>query len=253
MLVLLTRALDEALRTAAKLTAIRQHAILSPVLEMTPTGAPWPEGTVDGVIATSTQAFELLSDGEDRLTPEARRLIPLYVVGERTKAAARERGFAGRAVVEQDARDLAAHLVTALSEGPPARLVYLAGRDRKPDLEQALAAAGHEMTTVEIYAAQAAPALDEEAVALLEAGRIGAVMHYSRRSAEIVLRLAAEAELDLAGPRHIAISADAAAPLRAAGLPFVHVAQTPKEQAMLDLLESLEPRESVSGASPPAS
>lgn len=247
MLVLLTRGLDEAMRTAAKLFAVGHHAILSPVLEMTPTGAPWPQGTVDGVLATSTQAFELLSVGESELSPEARRLVPVHVVGERTAKAARERGFCGRAGVEQDARDLAANLVAALAEGPPARLVYLAGRDRKPDLEAALREAGHEVETVEVYAAQAAEALDPEAAALLEADRIGAVLHYSRRSAEIFLELAAQAGVDVSGAHQVAISADAAIPLREAGLPNVHVAASPKEQAMLDLLVTLEPRESVSG------
>ncbi|WP_395697992.1 uroporphyrinogen-III synthase [Methylocella sp.] len=250
MLVLLTRALDEAMRTAAKLFAVGHHAILSPVLEMTPTGAPWPPGAVDGIIATSTQAFELLSDGEGALSPEARRLVPVYVVGERTEAAARERGFLGRIVVEQDARDLAANLVAALAvspAGPPARFVYLAGRDRKPDLEAAVRAAGHEVATVEVYVAQAAEELDEEAAALLEVDRIGAALHYSRRSVEIFLKLAAQAEIDVSGAHHVAISPDAAAPLEAAGLPHVHVAAAPREQAMLDLLVTLAPRESVSG------
>lgn len=247
MLVLLTRALDEAMRTAAKLFAVGHHAILSPVLEMTPTGASWPPGAVDGIIATSTQAFELLSDGEGALSPEARRLVPVYVVGERTEAAARERGFLGRIVVEQDARDLAANLVAALAQSPPARFVYLAGRDRKPDLEAALRAAGHEVAAVEVYVAQAAEELDEEAAALLEADRIGAALHYSRRSVEIFLKLAAQAEIDVSGAHHVAISPDAAAPLEAAGLPHVHVAAAPREQAMLDLLVTLAPRESVSG------
>lgn len=253
MLVLLTRAMDEAMRTAAKLAAIGHHAILSPVLEMTPTGAQWPHGVVDGVIATSTQAFELLTQSQEWPSPEARRLTPLYVVGERTRAAARERGFAGRVTVEQDARDLAASLVAAFRDEAPSRLVYLAGRDRKPDLESALTGAGYRLDVIEVYAAQAVERLEEEAAVLIDAGEIAAAMHYSRRSAAIFLKLAQEAGLDVSGLAHVAISTDAAAPLQKAGMPTIHVAQTPKEQAMLDIVVKLAPgaRVGASAGAPP--
>ncbi len=61
MLVLVTRALDEAMRTAASLAALGHTAILSPVLEIVPTGAEWPAGVVDGVLATSARGFEFFS------------------------------------------------------------------------------------------------------------------------------------------------------------------------------------------------
>ncbi len=78
MLVLVTRALDEGMRTAAALAARGHNAILSPVLEMVPTGAEWPAGVVDGALATSAQAFEFFSASPDWPAPEARRLMPLY-------------------------------------------------------------------------------------------------------------------------------------------------------------------------------
>ncbi|MEJ0096039.1 MAG: uroporphyrinogen-III synthase [Methylocella sp.] len=237
MLVLLTRAMDEAMRTATKLNAIGHHAILSPVLEMVPTGAQWPDGVVDGVLASSAHAFELFSDSPDWPSPEARRLLPLHVVGARTQQAARERGFEGRAMIAFDAKSLAVSVCTGLAS--PSRLVYLAGRDRKPDLETELARAGHVVETIEVYAAQRAEALDEEAAALIEGGQIGAVLHFSRRSAEIFLDLAHEAGLDVASLTHIAISSDAAQPLKDAGIDAVHVAEQPNEAAMLALVGSL--------------
>ncbi len=233
MLVLVTRPLDEATRTAAKLTAGGHQAVLSPVLEMTPTGAQWPSGVVDGVLATSTQAFELFSGTPDWPLPEACRLTPLYVVGERTRASARERGFEGRAFVAADAKDLAKAVVAALADAPPSRLVYLAGRDRKPDLEAALQTAGHAVDAIEVYAAQPAEALSDEAVSFLEAGEIDAVLHFSRRSAEIFLELAHEAGLDATQLSHVVISADAAHPLKAAGVSSLQIAEQPNEQGML--------------------
>jgi uroporphyrinogen-III synthase len=236
MLVLVTRALDEGMRTAAALAARGHNAILSPVLEMVPTGAEWPAGVVDGALATSAQAFEFFSASPDWPAPEARRLMPLYLVGARTLEAARERGFEGRATLAHDARTLAPMVLAALGDAAPGRLVYLAGRDRKPDLEAELSEAGHVVETVEVYAAEPAEALDPEAAALIESGEIGAALHFSRRSAQLFLELAREAGLDVAGLAHVAISEDAAEPLTAAGAASVRVAAEPNEQAMLQLL-----------------
>lgn len=238
MLVLLTRALDEASRTAAALNARGHRAILSPVLEMIPTGAQWPDGVVDGVLATSAQGFELLSAAPDWPAPEARRLMPLYAVGERAAEAARERGFEGRATLAPDARALAGAIVERLRGGAPARLVYLAGRDRKPELEAELRGAGHDIEAIEVYAAEPAEALDPEAAALIEAGAIACALHFSQRSARLFVELARDAGLDVAGLAHIAISADAAQPLAGAGCKDVRVAVEPSERAMLALLET---------------
>ncbi|MCI0466859.1 MAG: uroporphyrinogen-III synthase, partial [Beijerinckiaceae bacterium] len=108
VLVLLTRALDESLRTAARLAGEGHEAILSPVIEMVPTGAVWPAGVVDGAVATSARAFELLSSTPDWPSPEARRLLPLLLVGERTRQAARDRGFEGPDLIAPDAKALIA-------------------------------------------------------------------------------------------------------------------------------------------------
>jgi len=236
MLVLVTRALDEATRTAASLAALGHTAILSPVLEIVPTGAEWPAGVVDGILATSARGFEFFSASADWPAPEARRLMPLYAVGDRTLESARERGFEGRATLAHDARTLARAVVKMLDEAAPARLVYLAGRDRKPDLETELREAGHIVEAIEVYAAEPAEALDPEAAALIESGQIGAALHFSRRSARVFVELSREAGLDIGGFAHVAISADAAEPLTKAGVKSVRVAAEPNEQAMLALL-----------------
>lgn len=237
MLVLLTRALDEGTRTATKLAANGHRAILSPVLDMVPTGAAWPPGIVGGVLATSAQAFELFSDLPEWPLPEARRLMPLFVVGARTLEAARERGFEGPSFVAVDAKELAASVIANVDASR--HLLYLAGRDRKPDLERTLAEAGKSVETIEVYSAQAAEGLSDEAIALLDAGEIEAVLHYSRRSAEIFLDLASRAHLDVSSLTHIAISSDAAAPLWLIKSNEVHVAEKPNEQAMLALVGAL--------------
>jgi uroporphyrinogen-III synthase len=237
MLVLLTRALEESKRTSAALAHEGHEAVLSPVLEMEPTGAIWPGGVIDGVIATSARAFELFSEAPDWPLPEARRLLPLLLVGERTLDAAHERGFEGPALIAPDAKTLAADISTRFAG--PSHLVYLAGRDRKPELEKSLIEAGHTIELVEVYAAQPAESLSEAAMALAETGEIGAVLHYSRRSTEIFLGLARNAGFDFSRLNHVCISHDAAAPLLDAGIHGVLIAKTPDEQAMFAIVNAL--------------
>ena len=237
MLVLLTRALDKSNRTAARLACEGHGAVLSPVLDMVPTGAIWPAGVIDGVIATSAHAFELLSAAPDWPLPEARRLLPLLLVGERTREAARERGFDGPPLIGKDAKTLAREIAARFAA--PCRFVYLAGRDRKPDLEHSLAKIDHAIEPIEVYAAQPAESLTEAALALARKGEIGVVLHYSRRSTDIFLRLARSASLDVPRINHVCISHDAAAPLLAAGIHEVLIAKTPDEQAMFAIVNAL--------------
>jgi uroporphyrinogen-III synthase len=237
MLVLLTRALDQSNRTAARLACEGHGAVLSPVLDMVPTGATWPAGVIDGVFATSARAFELLSATPEWPLPEARRLLPLLLVGERTREAARERGFDGPPLIGPDVKGLAREIASRFAT--PCRFVYLAGRARKPDLEDGLAEMGHRIEPVEVYAAQPAESLTGAALALARTGEIGVVLHYSRRSADIFLGLARDAGLDLSRINHVCISHDAGAPLLAAGIHEVLIAKTPDEQAMFAIVNAL--------------
>jgi uroporphyrinogen-III synthase len=237
MLVLLTRALDESNRTAARLASEGHDAVLSPVLDMVPTGAIWPAGVIDGVIATSARAFELLSAAPDWPLPEARRLLPLLLVGERTQEGARERGFDGPPLIGPDSKTLAREIASRFAT--PCRFVYLAGRDRKSDLEDSLVEAGHAIEPIQVYAAQPAESLTEAALALARKGEIDVVLHYSRRSTDVFLGLARGAGLDLSRINHVCISHDAAAPLVAAGINEVLIAKTPDEQAMFAIVNAL--------------
>ena len=234
MRILVTRARDEAIRTAEKLAALGHQSLLSPVLEMASTGMQWPHGVTDAVLATSAQAFELADFAPEWPSPEVRRLLPLFLVGGKTLEAARQHGFAGEAVLAADAKELA-RIVTAEIQASK-RLLYLAGRDRKSDLEIGCQETGIDIVVVEIYEACAAERLSCEATAAIIKGEVDAVLHYSRRSAEIFLMLAQAAGIDPIFLHHMAISADAAAPLQAAGMFLVAIAAEPNEQALLALL-----------------
>ncbi|HEY1736299.1 MAG TPA: uroporphyrinogen-III synthase [Methylovirgula sp.] len=234
MRILLTRAPEDAARTAEKLKAQGHEAVISPVFEIQPRDAEWPKGVIDAVVATSAQAFEQAQFAENSPLPEAKRLFHLFLVGEKTAEAAKKCGFIGESFVAKDAKELADAIVPRVP--PRARLVYLAGRDRKTELETRCKEARLDIIAVEIYEARAADSLNKDAADAIKAGQIDAVMHFSRRSTETFLNLAEAAGIDIKPIRHIAISADAASPLQAANAPHVAIAFEPKEAAMLALL-----------------
>lgn len=217
MRVLVTRAEDDAARTAARLAEQGHEAVLAPLIEIAPTGAILPDAVFDAVLATSVRALTSIG----RLPPALSGAAWL-VVGDRLARALVARGSAH----EVCARDVTA-LIAAIDERypEPFRFLYLAGHDRKPDLERALSVRGHEVVIVETYAVQAA----ERWAA--DIGSVDAVLHYSRRSAERFVSVASGAD----ALRHVAISSDAAEPLLAQGW-RVEIAATPDEDAMLRLL-----------------
>jgi uroporphyrinogen-III synthase len=156
-------------------------------------------------------------------------------VGVRAARASRvaELSLAGEPA--RDAATLAARLIAALAPG--ARLLYLAGRDRKPGLEAALAAAGHRVDAVALYAAQA-----REAWSASEAEGVAgcdAALHYSRRSAALALALAERAGVAerFRATTHVCLSAAVAAPLALFGARRIVAADAPNEARLIAALE----------------
>lgn len=231
MRVIVTRAQADAVRTAAALRARGHEPLLSPVLEIAPTGAAIEPGEAAALIATSAHAFEAL--GAEDAAKLAR--LPLFVVGARTGEAAQRAGLSAPCIAAARASDLAAGLAAALPKG--ANLLYLAGRDRKPDLEAALAGAGFSLEAIEAYEARAIDALSQEAAEALRCGAADAVLHFSRRSARLFLDNAAREGLGAkaAGLRHVCISQDAAAAVGDGAI----VAETPDSAGLLRALEEI--------------
>ena len=132
--IALMRAEDDAEATAAELAARAFAVVMAPVIEIRALPAELPRGRFDALVATSPRAIQAL--------PEADRArwakVPLHVVGARAARVARVAGFALVGEPAADAAALAERLALTLPAG--ARLLYLAGRDRKPTLETALAA-----------------------------------------------------------------------------------------------------------------
>jgi uroporphyrinogen-III synthase len=239
MRVVVTRPRGDAERTAARLTKAGHDPIVSPVLAIRATGATLPEGPFDAVIVTSANALPpRIAD-----LPAALLSVPTHAVGEATARAARRAGFTHVSVGPGRGEQLAEAL---LRQRPvPERLLYLAGRDRTPDLEAALAASGLAPRVVEVYAAEPEPTLSCAAKAAF-AGESGAapgttdslvVLNYSARSAALFLALLDRLGLDPAQARHACLSEAVAQPLLQRRL-VVLVATKPQEEALMRLLES---------------
>jgi len=134
------------------------------------------------------------------------------------------------------ARDSARLIETLTQTIPPgAAVLYLAGRDRKPAIETALAGLTS-LEVAEVYAAEARRRWGPAEVRAL--GACAIALHYSRRSAALAAELAQTAG---AGPRfrlmtHVCLSDDAAKPIEAFGAPEIRTAERPDEAALFATL-----------------
>ena len=228
MRLLLTRAEDDAALSAARLAARGHECALSPLLRVEDIDVAVPAGPFDAIAMTSARAAR--SQTARGLDP-ALKTLPLWLVGRRTLEAARAAGFEGPARVAPAAGAL---LVDLGEQGGGVSALYLAGADRKPDLEAGLSRRGIVAAVCEVYRACAAPELSDEAVAALAGGRIDAVLHFSRRSADLFIAAADRASLSLGAVRHFCLSRDVAAPLFARGA-ATEIAATASEAALFDL------------------
>lgn len=225
------RAKADAECTAATLKALGHNAVLAPVMRIAPRQAPFPTGRFAAVLATSAHAFV---GGKEAF--EALHRLPLFAVGAATAEAGRRAGFEDVRVGLGDASALAALVTLTLPR--PAQLMVLAGRDRKPMLEDGLNRAGYGSIIVEAYAAEAEEGWPATAIEILSDGDVAAALHFSRRSAGLAFGLAKAHGLALRflALSHLCLSEDVAVPLREAGAERVLVAAEPCEAALLKRL-----------------
>lgn len=231
MRVLVTRPEADALRTAKRLKALGYEAVIDPLLKIEAMEFEPVTGRYDGVIITSTNAIR--AAGEKTIA--ALRSLPLYAVGMQSGEAAFEAGFRD-IKTGGDAFALAALLRKSLTAG--ARLLYLAGAARAQDLAALVKDAGIEIELRVVYRAVPATKFSEDTIAYLRGEGIGAVLHYSRRSAKNFITLLEKEKLlpEASTLRHLCISDTAAAPLHSAGF-RVEVAHEPSEDALFALLD----------------
>ncbi len=237
MRVLVTRPQPVAERTAQRLAARGHEAVLAPVLRIEATHEGPPSGDFAAIILTSANGVPALAPIAERM-----RAVPVFAVGERTGSAAAEAGFADVRTADGEAVSLAALITKSLPAA--ARLLRVAARERKPEPEASLTKAGFAIATWTAYEAVAAERLPAIAENAFRENRLGAVLHYSRRSAGVLLSLAGVAGVraPFLALAQVCLSADTAAPLREAGAERVTIADRPSEDALLVALDGCKPR-----------
>jgi uroporphyrinogen-III synthase len=228
--LLLTRPEPDATRSAAALRRRGHTVVAAPLMRMQPLAAEF-SGTFAAVLITSANAARAIAG--DARAGELRAL-PLFAVGARSAEAAREAGFADVTSADGALADLVRRVATQVRGGT--RLLYLAGEDRTGDLAGDLGRHGIAVETAVIYRVAPLDALPHEVIAAI--GALDGVLHYSRRSAETLLRLAERAGVleTLRGLAHYCLSAEVARPLRDAGAARLAIAAKADENELFRLL-----------------
>lgn len=230
MRLLLTRPEPDATRSAAALRQRGHTVVVAPLMRMEPLATEFA-GAFDAVLVTSANAARAIM-----AHPRAGELkaLPVFAVGARSAEAAREAGFTNVTSADGALADLVRRVATQLRGG--ARLLYLAGEDRAGDLAGELRRHGMTVDTAVTYRAAPLDALPREVVGSISA--LDGVLHYSRRSAETLLRLAERAGVGatVRDLTHYCLSEEVARPLHDAGATRLRVAARPEENELFRLL-----------------
>jgi uroporphyrinogen-III synthase len=131
--------------------------------------------------------------------------------------------------------------VAALARALPggARVLHPAGEDQAADLGAELAPSGIRVETRIVYRACPREHLDAHAASALRAGRLDAALHFSPRTARILLACVEAGDLmePFGRLRHFCLSPAIGLVLEAAHIP-VTVAVEPNEDALIAVLAS---------------
>lgn len=233
MRVVVTRPQADSERTAAALEVLGHEVLVAPLMRVELVAIDLA-GTWSAIVITSANALPAIP-----ATADGVKTLPVFAVGDRSAEAARRAGFAEVSSANGDIKDLV-RLVAARAAGAKAPLLYLAGEDRSGDLVAQLAAHGIDVEMKVVYRI-VAEVFPPVLAAALESGDVDAVLHFSRRSAELFVEGARSS--GVAGPaedvRHLCLSSQVAEPL--AGASRIAVAARPEEAALVALLRGPPP------------
>lgn len=231
MKMLVTRPEPDAQSTLARLRAMDIECVAAPVMVRQPLGAslPPPEGFTAMVVTSANAVRTLVERGQ----AEPYRHLPVFAVGDRTAAEATDAGFVRVSSAAGSFQDLVNAMTIARMRGP---IFYPSGKHQSADLAKALAPLGVMVATAKIYEMVAVGALPQSITAELADGTIGAVLSYSRRTAELFADLASvlgQHQRQRLGM--LCLSEAVAVPLLEAHFTRIGLADRPDENAMMAL------------------
>jgi uroporphyrinogen-III synthase len=236
MRLLITRPEPDALKLKALLERLGHEAIVDPLLRVSfDDGDPIELDGAQALVATSRNALRALRSSQ--ILPAARKL-PLFAVGQATANEARSLGFTIVVAGAGDAQQLVTHIVSVAdpSEG---LLVHLAGEHLAGNIRSELEAHGFRVMQPIVYRMIPATALTDDTVEQLAQGEIDGVMLLSPRTAGVYERLIRKHGLAQAVRHivHFCMSDAVARALEPLGLLSIEVAEAPRLEEMLALIE----------------
>lgn len=231
--VLITRPEEDALEYESELQNLGFKVLVDPMLVIKPVEfEPAPLDGFQGLLFTSAHAVRFFS--EDVLE----RNIPVYVVGERTKAEVERFGYNTVFSADGTGVDLV-ELVKEHITDQDTLLVHVRGLDVARDLSEDLGREGFRVQKLIVYKAQDVDRLRDETLYALGSGALDAVTFFSKRTAQVFLRNVEEANLSgaLADIKALCISESVLKCVQAFSWSGTYVAQRPNRQGMLELLQ----------------
>src|SRR5690606_4506079 len=181
--MLVPRPEPDAQTTVSKLAALDIEAVAAPLMvrQTLPVSLPPPAG-FQAIVFTSANGIRSLAD---RGAIDQYLHLPVFAVGDRT---ARDAEAAGVHRVSSAAGALQDPVNASSLSGGRGPLFHVTGKHQSGDLAQALASSGVMVVTAKLYDMVAEPSLPPDILAAL-GDDIGAVLLYSRRTAEIFVQV----------------------------------------------------------------
>jgi uroporphyrinogen-III synthase len=232
MEVLVTRPEPDDARTATALQALGHRPILARLIAIETAEQDFSGAEPDWLCATSAHALDRLDDSLRARWSHR----PIGLVGRRSAAHAGSLGWSRALAGPGDAAGLADRLIGETAPG--SRILYLAGEPRKATLETRLREGGRMLDVLLVYRARPVALLPDAARLWLQKRPHGAVLHFSRASAEAFALLAMGANLRDEASRlaHLCLSADVALGLSTLDGPRIIVSDQATEAALLAAL-----------------
>ncbi|RIJ23955.1 uroporphyrinogen-III synthase [Henriciella barbarensis] len=228
--IIVTRSQPGADQTARALEERGLTVIVTPAIELTRSDAALPDlSAYGGLIFTSANGVRFLS-----AETEARDL-PTWCVGPATASEALLEGYSPVHQSSGDAEDLAHYIAHHWPSGQSKRLLHVANSAAKGIVKAALEGEGFEVDFLALYEASYAPGLTPAARAAIESGEPCIVLVHSAKGAKAFMDLSEG--LDLSRISYVAISEQAAGPLREGGEDLIDVAEHPDEAHLLETLD----------------
>ena len=184
---LVTRPVEQAGATAARLSALGIEPVLEPLLVIQPAAAEIDLDEAQAVLLTSRNGARALAASTTRLS------VPVAAVGDATAQAARDAGFSNVISASGSSADLV-HMVGGL-DPEKGRLVHVTGEVEAGDLAGRIQDKGFTVDRVVLYKAVPAKKLSASTAALISQGGVAMALFFSPRTAATFAALARKARV----------------------------------------------------------